>query len=112
VRKGILVGLAVVAGLIGSSACGGPSPDQGIDDGLGKDAFIAAYVDLRLAALRNGGTIDMRLRETVLSNHGVTEDDLLAFAEAHGRDVSFMSEVWQEVERRLDSIHADGSPEG
>jgi hypothetical protein len=107
-----LGGLVFATALAASTACGGPPPDQEDGSGLEREAFISAYVDLRLAAMRNGEMMDVRLRETVLANHHITEDDLLAFAEAHGRDIEYMNDVWQEVSRRLDSLRTTLSPEG
>jgi hypothetical protein len=112
VRGTALGGFILAAALAGSLACGSPPPDQGQPGVIGKEAFISAFVDLREAARRNGGTIDTRVRETVLANHEVTEEDLLGFAEAHGRDVSYMNDVWQEVERRLDSIRTSSDSGG
>jgi len=86
-----------------------PHEDPG---GLEREAFIRTYVDLRLAALRSGATLDVRTRETVLANHDLTEQELLDFAETHGRDIAYMNEIWQEVEERLDSIGAAVDREG
>jgi len=70
---------------------------------IDRDAFVAAYVDLRIAALEaDSSVISEAGRAEVLARHGITADDLLEFAELHGRDVEFMREVWNEVELRLD----------
>ncbi len=80
-------------------ACGGGPAADAID----RETFIAAYVDLRVAALE---TDSARLadgdRAEVLSRHGVTADDLTFFAEAHATDLEFMRDVWNEIELLLD----------
>lgn len=103
---------ALAVGVALASACGGTPPDAEGPGGPEREAFIGTYVDLRLAALRSGGNVDVRARETVLANHGVSEQELLDFAETHGRDIAYMNDIWQEVERRLDSIRAEGDQEG
>lgn len=87
------------------AACSGtsePSPEA-----IDREVFIAAYVDLRVAAFSSeGDTITQAQREGILDRHGVTEGDLLSFAEVHGPDVPFMRGVWNEVEARLDAARA------
>lgn len=57
-----------------------------------------------MAALgAEGDTVATAQRARILSEHGVTEEDLLDFAGIHGDDVVFMREVWNEVEARLDA---------
>ncbi|HEX9885312.1 MAG TPA: hypothetical protein VGA70_02450 [Longimicrobiales bacterium] len=69
---------------------------------LDREVFIATYVDLRDAVLdRTDTVLDADTRRQILERHGVTADDLLAFAEAHGADVGYMRRVWDEVEERL-----------
>ena len=69
---------------------------------MDRQVFVDTYVDLRTAALANpGGQIRPEQRDSVLARHGVTEDDLVNFAEVHGRNVEYMAEVWGEVENRL-----------
>jgi hypothetical protein len=71
-------------------------------DAMERDRFIATYVELRTTALRNpGGRITPAQKEEILARNGVTEDELLEFAEVHGRDVDYMARVWGEVEGRL-----------
>ncbi|MBI4541045.1 MAG: hypothetical protein HY704_16205 [Gemmatimonadetes bacterium] len=67
------------------------------------DRFIAAYVDLRLAALKSpGGEVEAAERKRVLARHGIESDDLLRFVERHGRDAEFMSAVWDTIEQRVE----------
>ena len=93
-----LLGLTLTVALFG---CGDGDDAATIDP----ETFIAAYVDLRADALLNDSQqITDAERDQVLQNHGVTEDELLAFADIHGRDVTFMRDVWDEVEERLDRM--------
>jgi len=83
-------------------ACGGTgnAPPEGLID---RSAFIDAYVDLRVSALNEeSGEISDAGRAEVLQKHSLQEEDLLDFAEGHGRDLDFMRDVWNEIELRLD----------
>lgn len=92
---GVVVGL-----LLATGACGG-DPDP-VVPGVDRETFVATYVDLRLSALgAPTGVITDAERERVLQEHGVTEEGLLAFAEAWGSDPERMKAVWEEVQRRL-----------
>ena len=104
----LLLGLAAGA----SAACGG---DGGGADAaaIDRDTFVATYVDLRRASLdAGGGAIEAAERERILGEHGVTEEDLLRFADVHGPDVTYMRGVWDEVQARLEppSPPADTAP--
>ena len=64
--------------------------------------FVDVYVDLRAAELRAPETVITEARrDSVLSARGVTDEDLLAFAERHGDNVTFMEGVWGAVENRM-----------
>lgn len=93
--------LLLLAGLVVVPACedGGAEPrDQGIE----REVFVATYVDLRRAALRNGPEpITPEARARVLERHGVTSEELLEFVEIHGRDLEYMEAVWDTVEAIL-----------
>jgi hypothetical protein len=79
-------------------ACNGEAPPTALD----RELFIETYVELRLAALRSPDRrITPERKQEILSARGITEDDLLAFAEAYGRDVDAMVAVWAEVEERI-----------
>lgn len=104
----LLCGLA--AATIG--ACGGESGGGSPD--VSRETFVATYVDLRVAALHTEeGRLEDTARARVLSEHGVTEEGLLAFVEERGTDLGFMRDLWNEIEARLDSIpplDLDGAP--
>lgn len=91
---------------------GGCSPDAEMaPDVMERSAFVDVYVALRMAAL---GTSDANLpeavRDSILSEYGVSADDLVGFAEVHGRNPDYMLEVWRDVESRL-NIPVDSTAE-
>ncbi|MDE2803810.1 MAG: hypothetical protein OXN18_01555, partial [Gemmatimonadota bacterium] len=64
--------------------------------------FVDVYVGLRTAELRaSDPVIAEARRDSVLAAHGVTEEDLLVFAERYGDNVTFMEGVWGAVENRM-----------
>jgi len=67
-----------------------------------REAFVETYVGLREAALLHRGELSDSLRQAVLDRNGVSEGDLLHFADVRGTDIAFMRDIWAEVERRLE----------
>lgn len=101
VRRATLAIAVSVACLVPVACDLGSGPSDVID----RETFVATYVDLRRAALTSpDGELDDEARTEVLERHGVTEEDLLDFADAHGRDVDFLRSLWTEVEARMDSL--------
>lgn len=102
---------ALLALLLALGACGGDAAAPAPETGIARETFIATYVDLRAATIR-AHTVEIpdQDRAEILARHGVTEDDLLAFAEAHGEDVAYMRRVWDEVEARMDAARVDPGP--
>ncbi len=96
----------VLAGLLALAvaACGGNVPET-----IDREVFIGTYVDLRMAAIdTDSAQVSEAERAEILARHGVTEDDLVTFADAHATRLEFMREVWNDVELRMDRT-ADGS---
>lgn len=80
---------------------------------IDRETFIAAYVDLRHEILVSSeGVLSDADRERVLRGHGVSEDELVAFAEARGADVEYMAGVWTDVEARLTTPVAEPDSTG
>lgn len=101
-----------LAALVVLASCAGDVPADGAPS-LDRETFIATYVDLRTEAVRTGAAeLATEARIAVLERHGVSEEDLLGFVEAHGEDVDFMRAVWDEVEARLDAARIQTAPEG
>ena len=99
--------------VLSSLACvGGPSnPDT--SELMDRDTFIATYVDLRVAALTSEeGEVTDGSRPAVLTRHGVTEEDLVFFAEVHGGELTFMRDLWNEVELQLEERRTGSREEG
>lgn len=101
-RSVLLTAIAVTV------ACSGGPTENAID----REVFIATYVDLRISALE---TDSVRLgdaeRTEILARHGVTEDELVAFTQAHADRLEFMREVWNEIEVRMDREPGDNEAE-
>ncbi len=87
-----------------AAACsGGPAADT-----IEREVFIATYVDLRIAAFdTDSGRVAAAEKDEILTRHGVSEEDLTAFAEVHSADLEFMRDVWNEVEAQLDQEGGD-----
>ena len=101
---GLALGLAILA-----AACGGDAVPADVID---RETFIATYVDLRWAAVE---TPDFRIsadqRDQILAARGVDGESLVRFADAHGRDLDFMNEVWAEVDKRITDREAGNETE-
>ena len=92
----------ILAALLAAAGCG----DEGPAATISREVFVETYVALRVAELseRTDDGIPAEARERVLAERGVTEDELLTFAEVHGSDVNFMEQLWDDVENRLEEI--------
>lgn len=100
---------AILALSVAATAGCGASPGTAPGDTIEREAFIATYVDLRIAALDSEGRmLTDTARTRVLTEHRITEDDLMTFAEVHGADVEFMNSLWDEVELRMDALRPEG----
>ncbi len=99
------VGTAVALAVLAAAACGS-QPDT-----ISREEFIATYMALRLAELEEGAAVitDAK-RDSVLAARGVTEEDLGAFVEAHGRDVVFMQGVWTEIDSLMSERGGEPDP--
>ena len=109
----------VLAALLAAAAC----EEDGGPETISREVFVETYIALRVAELteRRDDGISAGARERVLAEKGVTEEDLLTFAEVHGPDVNFMEQLWEDVEKRLDELRntsdmtdpgTDGAPPG
>ncbi|MGD8321060.1 MAG: hypothetical protein PVJ02_11405 [Gemmatimonadota bacterium] len=100
---GIAWVLLVLLALVGGCRKG---PTRTSDaGGIDRDTFISTYVDLRTATIRaRPDSLDPQVRAGILKEHGVTADQLLRFVQAHGEDVGYMRDLWDDVEKRLDAV--------
>ena len=93
--------------LLSSLACGGSQSNLPAGDLIEPEDFIATYVDLRAAALiTEDGQVTEVGRSEILDHHGISEEDLISFAEAYGEDLTFMQEIWNEIELRLENTRS------
>lgn len=89
--------------LLSAGACGidEDAPPRNRET-ISRETFVATFVELRRSALESEtGRITEEERERILSEHGITEDDLVTFVEVHGGRIDFMRDVWTDVEARL-----------
>ena len=106
VRSCRRAGWVVLACLAALQGCSTRSTDpEGV--AIPKDTFVTTYVQLREAALDLPQERIDSARAAILAEHHLTEQDMLTFADVHGRDVVFMKDVWDQVEKRLDAITHD-----
>ena len=93
-------GLVAAAAALSAAGCG-PQEAEVVD----RETFVETYVALRAAELTSpGAVIPDEARDSVLAEMGVSEAELVAFAEAHGDDVVFMEAVWTDVQNRLTEL--------
>ena len=93
----LLTGFAAAAVVLAATGCE-PEVPLAID----REVFVQTYVALRVAELRSpGAVIPDADRDSVLAESGVTEEDLVTFAEVHGGDPVFMEGVWTEIQNRI-----------
>ena len=92
--------MVLVIALIVCWSCTADAVDVA-DNTEGREVFMGAYVDLRVAALSSGTTVLGSVRDSILAVYGVTGEELLEFVDIHGEDVEFMRDLWAEIEGRL-----------
>jgi hypothetical protein len=79
--------------------CGPESTDPDRPPTISREAFVDAYVALRIAALQDPRQrLEPGEKTRILAQRNLSEEDLLTFAEVHGTDVPFMRDIWQEVD--------------
>ncbi len=72
---------------------------------ISREAFVEAYVQLRVETLRAPREkLPLEERDELLATLGLQDEDLLRFVEVWGRDVQFMRRVWEEVDSILQSM--------
>jgi hypothetical protein len=89
---------AATAFLLVLASCGGDTSPVA-SDVISRETFVATYVDLRLAAIASSDfRVTPEQRAEILARHAVDGEDLIRFADVHGRDLELMTEIWTEVE--------------
>ena len=95
--------VTLIALLLGvaSGACGANTPNEVVDT-IDRETFIEVYVDLRSVALRKTSRkVNAVERDSVLTMHEVTEENLRLFLEVYHTEVEFMRDLWNDVEARI-----------
>ena len=91
--------IPAIALLLLAASCGGDAQGPVPADVMTRETFIETYVDLRVAAVTSDEfRVSADERAEILTRHGVDGEGLLRFADVHGRDLDYMTEVWAEVE--------------
>lgn len=79
-----------------------------------RQQYVDAYVDILLATDEERDAMAAsRVAAEILEARGLTEEDLLEFANRHSEDPEFLAEVWLEIEMKLrdpepeDSVDVD-----
>jgi len=94
---GLLTGFAAAVVALAAAGCGPEAPET-----IDREVFVQTYVALREAELRSpGAVIPDAARDSILGEKGVSDEDLVAFAEVHGGDPVFMEGVWTEIQNRI-----------
>lgn len=103
--------MPAIALLLLSVACGGDAQGPVPADVIDRETFIETYVDLRVAAVTSTEfRVSAEQRAEILARHGVDSESLLRFADAHGRDLDYMNEVWAEVEAGIQDRTGSEAP--
>lgn len=102
--RGLLrsLGIPVLALVLALPACGGAEEEAPASpEIIPRETFVSAYVDLRMAALRDTAGISTEERESILRGHGITPSDLVRFVDVYGEDPGALQEVWSDVQVRI-----------
>ena len=102
--KALGIGIVLAAGLLTGAACGndGASPEV---ETISQELFVETYVALRTVGLRSPNQMPSEEdRQQVLSEKGVTQEDLFTFVEVHGRNVEYMRDIWNIIEVRIEEL--------
>jgi hypothetical protein len=110
----IVTFLAIGSLLLTTGGCTGETSGPSRGDTISREQFIEAYHELRREGLRSPSMeIGLEARDRILENLGLTEEDLLTFAEVWGSDPEVMQGLWEELDSlmRVDRMEGRGGPE-
>ncbi len=86
--------------LLPLGACNGSGGDDA--ETISREAFVEAYYRLRVEGLQSTEMeIPIRARDRILADLGLSEEDLIRFAEVRGADYQLMQGIWEEVDSLL-----------
>lgn len=85
-----------------AAACEPRTPPPGAEDTIARETFVEAYYLLRKEAMRSPlMEISLSARDRILADLGLSEEELLRFADVWGGEGEVMEGVWQEVDSLL-----------
>jgi hypothetical protein len=92
-----------LAGVLLIAACGGEGASATDAGGaIERELFVQTYVELRIESFDNSPQIiSDGEREQVLTERGVSDEELRHFLDVHGSDVVFMRDVWADIEAQI-----------
>jgi hypothetical protein len=80
--------IAVASVTLALASCGGDALPETIE----RDTFVQAYANLRIAAVEtDSGRIAFTVRDSILDGFGVTEEDLMTFADGTPSSCSWIA---------------------
>lgn len=108
-----LTHLPLVAGILMAMAACSPADSAQVPEGImDRETFIEAYMELRAAGLTTPDqTVDLTERDRILAERGLTDQDMMDFVEAWGRDPAFMEALWTEIDDRMRNTRRDQEEE-
>lgn len=84
--------------LLSLAAC----PADRSTGGLTREQYVDLYVSiLRAADAARDSVAATDSARRILAEHGFTEDDLLQFADRYASEPQTLTDIWAEIERRL-----------
>jgi len=95
-----VLGAALLLGtLLALAACGRESAPA---DPISREEYIDLYVEILRVADESPDSVTASERAVaILTQRGVSEEDLLAFARNHSDEPEYLVELWSEIEERL-----------
>jgi hypothetical protein len=109
----IVTFFAIGSLLVNTVACSGETSGPSSGETISRQQFIEAYHQLRREGLRSPTMeIGLEARDRILEELGLTEDDLLTFADVWGSNPEVMVSIWEEVDSlmRMDRLEGRGGP--
>ena len=101
-RTSLSLSLPLGAAILCLAGCGGAGSGPPAGETISRETFVEAYHRLRTEALRSPDMeIGIQVRDSILAEMGITDGDLLTFAEVWGSDGDFMIGIWEEVDSLL-----------
>lgn len=84
------------------AGCGSAEPEPGRRVTISDETFLEVFVALQEARARAASAAEFdSLKREILGGRGLTEEDLLRYAEVRGRDIDRMVELMDTVTARL-----------